>query len=133
MDISADVYDYYHVTATDFTGNEGDASTVENTYAGTGRDDSVPETHALMQNRPNPFKAATSIRFDLPQTARVTLKVYDVSGRMVRTLACGMRAEGRHVLMWNGADDAGAKAGSGVYFLRIQAGDYRATRKMILE
>jgi endonuclease I len=87
----------------------------------------------LHPNAPNPFHATTSIRFDLPQRAPVGLRVYDVAGRLVRTLVDGGTLEaGRHEAAWDGRGDSGRAAGPGLYFCRLQAGPLHGTRRMVL-
>ncbi|MEM8558665.1 MAG: T9SS type A sorting domain-containing protein [Bacteroidota bacterium] len=87
----------------------------------------APLTFALRGNFPNPFSAATTLAFDLPERADVTLVVYDVMGRAVRTLADEPYAAGSHTVEFNASDLAG-----GTYFARITAGDQVATHKMVL-
>jgi len=131
MDVSGDVFDYYHVTATDFAGNEGDASSVVNEYGGVGAEEDLPDFFALKQNRPNPFESSTVISFDLPKPCAVRLEVVDVQGRLVRVLTDEAWPAGRHSVVWTGESDAGKTAGPGVYFLRIQAGGFTARNKML--
>ena len=76
---------------------------------------------------PNPFNPATEIRFTLPQSARVALRVYDIAGRQVAVLADGLHAAGEHRAHFDGAD-----LPSGLYFARLDAGSYRATQKLML-
>ena len=86
----------------------------------------------LHQNAPNPFHPMTTIRFDLPQRARVNLRIYDVAGRLVRTLVDGSALEaGRHETSWNGQGDSGQRVGAGLYFCRLQAGTFSETRRMV--
>jgi endonuclease I len=89
-------------------------------------------TVRLQPNRPNPFSARTSIRFDLPRRERVALRVYDVTGRAVRTLADGEFAAGSHALDWDGRGEGGAPLQAGLYFCRLEAGAAQATRRMVL-
>ena len=91
-----------------------------------------PVAFALGQNFPNPFVRGTSISFSLPAATNVDLHVYDVQGRLVRTLVHGAQPAGRHVVAWDGADDSGRSAASGVYFYRLAAGDRTAQRKLLL-
>ena len=86
----------------------------------------------LFQNQPNPFSPETRIEFDLPQTGPVELKVYAVSGRLVRTLVEGRRAAGSHNVQWDGRDEGGRKVSSGVYFYNLIAPGINECRKMIL-
>ena len=131
LDISEEVYAYYHITATDFAGNEGDASSIGNTYAGLLPDE-MPTAYALMQNRPNPFEATTVIRFDLPEPGIVHIVVYDVSGRLIQSLTDQMWSAGRHSMVWHGTDDLGKAVGPGIYLLRMEAGEFRDTKKMLI-
>lgn len=92
----------------------------------------------LSQNLPNPFAKMTTIYFTLPgvpgriQDARhATLFVYDASGRRIRTLTDWPKSPGLHWVYWRGEDDSGNRAGSGVYFYRLQLGELSATRRMI--
>ena len=88
---------------------------------------------ALYQNVPNPFNPTTSIRYDVPAAGgRVTLRVYDVSGRLVRTLVDGVQPPGDHTATWNGRNDHGNGVATGVYFYRMTAPGFETTRKMIL-
>ncbi|MGH2570609.1 MAG: FlgD immunoglobulin-like domain containing protein, partial [bacterium] len=69
---------------------------------------------------PNPFRAATSIRFSMPQPGVATLSIHDVTGRRVRSLLDGAVAPGYRSLLWDGRDDAGHALASGVYFYRLR-------------
>ena len=86
----------------------------------------------LGQNSPNPFRPSTTIRFALPAQRDVELRVFDVTGRAVKTLAQGAMGPGVHTLQWNGDDDHGSRLSSGVYFYRLTAGTDRAQRKMVI-
>jgi hypothetical protein len=131
-DVSGDVYDYYHVTATDFSGNEGDASSVDNTYADVETEHELPIAFALRGNHPNPFASETRIAFELPEACSVTLEVFDTEGRVVKVLSEREWAGGRHSVVWAGENESGASASPGVYFIRMRAGRFEATRKMML-
>lgn len=93
----------------------------------------IPTEFALGQNYPNPFNPTTTIRYDLPKEAPVTMEVYNVLGVRVRTLLTGETiSAGRHTMMWDGRDDNGNAAPSGVYLYRISASDFHASKKMTL-
>jgi hypothetical protein len=130
MDISEDRHPYYHVTATDFSGNEGDAASVENPYAGVVPTGQLPAAYALGQNRPNPFSLETMVSFDLPHYGRVSLKVFDVKGGLVRTLADGMYPAGRHSVTWAGDDETGSIVAPGIYYMRMDVGDFTDIEKI---
>ena len=86
----------------------------------------------LHQNFPNPFNPSSTITFELPVRAQVTLSVYDANGHLVRELVNGDVAEGSHEIIWDGKTAQGNIAGSGVYFYRLKMGDELLTRKMVL-
>jgi len=93
----------------------------------------VPDKFALHANIPNPFNPTTTINYDVRRGgADVTIAVYDVSGRLVRTLVHEHRAAGHYQEQWNGFDEAGRPVASGVYFYRMSAASFVETRKMIL-
>jgi hypothetical protein len=100
----------------------------------TGDDPPLPRADrtVLRQNRPNPFNPATTIKYGLPSAGHVLLCVYDVAGRLVRTLIDGNRPAGWHEAAWDGLDEAGRPAASGVYFCRLASPRSRHTIKMIL-
>jgi hypothetical protein len=87
---------------------------------------------ALRQNYPNPFNPHTTIRFTVPQRGPVSLRVYDVAGRLVSTLADRSYAAGRHGVVWNGTNSRGESVASGIYFYKIVTGGHTATKKMVL-
>ena len=96
--------------------------------------DEVPgvTTFALVQNYPNPFNPYTFIKYEIPVPCRVRLKIFDVSGRLIRTLVDGHRNEGRYSELWDGRDTGGRSVASGIYFYRIEAGRYSETKRMVL-
>ena len=87
---------------------------------------------SLGQNQPNPFNPATVINFTLPVDGPVALSVYDVTGRLVRTLVRDELAGGVHAVRWDGRGDSGAQISSGMYFYKLEAGGETLTRKMLL-
>ena len=92
-----------------------------------------PAKLVLWANYPNPFNPQTTIAFDLPDQAAVSLRVFDVSGRLVRVLLGGdIVAAGWREAVWNGRDDAGRQVASGTYFYRLEAGENAETRRMAL-
>ncbi len=99
---------------------------------GFSGDNAIPLVFELEQNYPNPFNPGTTIRFSLPKTGSVRLQIFSLLGTPIRTLVSGALEAGRHAFTWNGLDDRGAPAASGVYFYRLEAEGLSATRKMIL-
>ncbi len=88
---------------------------------------SIPKIFALHQNYPNPFNASTTIKYELPQQSQVTIEIYDILGRKVSTLVDRQQPAGYHQAIWRADDFA-----SGMYFYKLQAGEYSETRKMLL-
>ena len=92
----------------------------------------IPKTFALRQNFPNPFNPETVIRYQLPAAAEAELAIYDLQGRRIRTLVSGRHNEGFYEAAWDGRDQRGAAAPSGLYLYRLRAGEQAQTRKMLL-
>jgi len=97
---------------------------------------SLPKSFALGQNFPNPFNPSTTIAFDIPENREegvdVQLNIYNIRGQLVRSLVNEVKTPGHYSVQWNGMNEKGDVVSSGVYFYRIKAGDYTATRKMVL-
>jgi len=87
----------------------------------------IPKEFGIDQNYPNPFNPATNIRYAVPQTSHVTIRVYNVTGQLVATLVNETRDAGYHNVVFDGTQLA-----SGVYIYRMQAGDFTHTRKLML-
>ena len=97
----------------------------------------VPEENALLANYPNPFNPETWIPYQLSNPAEVTLHIYSVNGTLVRTLALGHQPAGIYhsrvrAVYWDGKNEAGESVASGIYFYTFSAGDFTATRKMLI-
>ena len=97
----------------------------------------TPERTALLTNYPNPFNPETWIPYQLSEPAEVTLRIYAVSGALVRTLNLGHQPVGIYhqrsrAAYWNGKNELGESVASGVYFYTLTAGDFTATRKMLI-
>jgi hypothetical protein len=86
----------------------------------------LPQRFSLAQNQPNPFRADTEIRYALPHDTRVRLDVFDITGRRIQTLVDGVEPAGFKTVRWDTR-----RVGSGVYFYRLQAGEFEETRKMV--
>ena len=122
---------HYKVTALDYAGNESDAASPGSVTA-VG-DPSLPRAYGLHPNVPNPFNPSTTIRYDVPAGGgAVTFRVYDVQGKLVRTLVDGMQTGGRKSVTWDGRNDRGRSVSSGVYFYRLQSPGFAKTLKMTL-
>jgi len=87
----------------------------------------IPEGFILMQNYPNPFNSTSVIKYSIPQSSQVSLNIINVLGSEIETLINEEKPVGTYELEWNAAS-----LPSGVYFYRLQAGDFVQTRKMIL-
>ena len=92
----------------------------------------IPQTYQLFQNYPNPFNPETQIKYDLPVSGNVTLSVYNVLGQRVRIVADGFQEAGHKSVIWDGKDNQGREAASGIYFYKIKAENYQKTKKMVL-
>jgi hypothetical protein len=119
---------YYKVTSLDHAGNESEAAS-PSTVTG---DTPSAQVSFLDQNYPNPFNPSTMIRFGLSEAAHVSLRIYDLAGRLVRVLVDEHRAASAYSETWDGLDMDGSRVSSGVYFYRLVAGDFVQTRKMVL-
>jgi hypothetical protein len=94
--------------------------------------ETLPTDFTLQQNYPNPFNPETRIEFSLPNAGEISLVVYDVLGRSVRTLASGSYPAGNHAVRWDSRDNSGQTVASGVYFYRLESSGKATTRKMML-
>jgi subtilisin family serine protease len=105
-----------------------------NVYQPTPNEDpAVPQlVTELKGNYPNPFNPETTIRFNLSENSLVNLVIYNNRGQIVRNLVSDAREAGSHSVIWNGTDNTGRSVSSGVYYYRMQAGNYTETRKMVL-
>ncbi len=123
--------DYFMFTGVDFgditgVGDEGGGAPI------------IPTAFALNQNYPNPFNPSTTISFNVPGAAGkaggapVSLNVYDIRGRRVKSLIDSALEPGSHRVTWNGNDDSGAKVSSGVYLYTLEIAERACTRKMLI-
>jgi hypothetical protein len=92
----------------------------------------LPKEFSLGDNYPNPFNPSTMISYALPQKAKVTLEIYDVSGRLVQTLVNQEKEAGRYTAQWDGRNAAGTQVASGLYVYRINAGSFVEAKTMLL-
>ncbi|MBD3334768.1 MAG: hypothetical protein GF355_04575 [Candidatus Eisenbacteria bacterium] len=95
-------------------------------------EDLLPARFALARIAPNPFSPSATIRYDVPaRGGAVRIDIYNVAGRRIKTLVDRESVPGRHVLVWDGATDAGRRVGAGVYFVAMSAPGYRQTERLI--
>ncbi len=113
-------------------GNLNILRALENPMTGIARNEAAAEEFALLPNYPNPFNPETTIRYELPGRTEVTITVYDILGREVRTLVDGWQNAGENMVIWDGLNYQGQQASSGVYIYTIQAGSFMKSRKMTL-
>ena len=81
---------------------------------------------------PNPFRDETDLRYVLPERARVEIRVFAVNGTLVRTVLNGEQPAGEYLTRWDGTDDSGREVASGVYFIELEAGGVRQSRRAVL-
>ena len=122
----------YKVAAVDVHGNESEYALLCSDNI-TGEETPVtPLATYLEQNFPNPFNPSTRIAFGINEPGRVSLRIYDAAGRLVRTLINEEREAGVYSEAWNGRDNVGSAVASGIYFYNLTAGSFKETKKMVL-
>jgi hypothetical protein len=94
--------------------------------------DKLPDKILLHSNFPNPFNPVTSLRYDLPEDGLVNIAIYDMMGRLVKTLVNSSQTAGYKSIRWNATNDRNESVSAGLYLYTIQAGKFRQTRKMVL-
>jgi len=95
-------------------------------------DPAILDKFILHQNYPNPFNPTTQISYALPKAEKVEIVVYNMYGQRVRTLLSEFQGPGYHTIVWDGTGNSGERVSSGVYYYKVTAGKYSATRKMTL-
>jgi flagellar hook assembly protein FlgD len=91
----------------------------------------TPDVTRLVSAYPNPFTSATRVAFELADRTAVTIGIYDIRGRRVRTLADGVMNGSRHDLIWRGENEAGERLAAGIYFCQMKAGDVVQVQKVV--
>ena len=92
----------------------------------------IPNKYALHQNYPNPFNPITKINYNLPNTVKVKVDIYDIRGRKVKSLLNQLQDPGFKSIQWDALNDLGERVSSGMYFYRIETSEFKQTKKMIL-
>jgi len=92
----------------------------------------ITDTYVLLNSYPNPFTTETAIHYQLSCPNAVTIGIYDVSGQLVQTLVNGHRGAGNYSVRWDGRSQDGSRVSNGIYFCRMQAGDYTSATKILL-
>jgi hypothetical protein len=94
--------------------------------------DNFPREFVLYSNYPNPFNPTTTLQYDLPEDAHVSIMIFDLMGREIRTLINKQQSAGIKSIMWDGTNDLGQPLSAGMYLYRISAGDFHSVKKMVL-
>jgi len=92
----------------------------------------LPRIFALAQSYPNPSTGSMAIHYQMPKESEIALKVYNISGQLVKTFVNETQKAGYYQVTWDGRDELGHSVRSGVYFYRMEAGDFRAVRKLVI-
>ena len=128
---SVDVTDGLHILRRDY--HNALPITVNYSLVELSTEESImPKEFALHQNYPNPFNPTTFLRFDLPQDGLVNITIYDMMGRIVKTLVNGSQTAGFKSIKWNATNDRNEPVSAGLYLYTIQTGEFRQTKKMVL-
>ena len=123
---------YYRLAAVDNAGNMSEYSSVVDIAVLSIDLDLIPDVYALHQNYPNPFNPVTTLRYDLPEDAMVSITIYDVMGRKVKSLVKATQAAGYRSVRWDATNSFGESVSAGMYIYMIQAGQFTKTKKMVL-
>ena len=99
---------------------------------GVEEQDTVSHIRFYVHNYPNPTGYGTWIEYGIPKETSLSFKVYDLAGRSVRTLIAGNQKPGIYRVYWDGTDDSGKSVSAGIYFYHMDAGDFKATRKLTI-
>ena len=124
---------FYRIRTFDYSGNASDYSDIISAIVlSTDPLSLIPDIFALHQNYPNPFNPTTSISYDLPANEFVSINVFDLVGREVKTLVNKNQVAGFRSVQWNATNNLGQPVSAGMYIYTIQAGEFRQTKKMVL-
>jgi hypothetical protein len=125
---------YYRLSSIDSSGYVSDFTEIVSIEINLNVVDGAmtPEVYALHQNYPNPFNPTTKISYDLPEASVVSLSIYNIMGREIRTMINSEQTAGFKNIQWNATDNLGKSVPAGMYIYTIQAGEFRQTRKMVL-
>lgn len=122
---------YYRVYAIDNNGNSSDYSVIVSTDMLNIVDELLPVSYSLYQNYPNPFNPITTISYDLPIDSDINLIIYDINGRIVKSLYNGYQPAGSRSIIWDATNNLGDPVSSGMYLYSIQSKGFNKTRKML--
>ena len=132
----ADIGKRYDIDATFSNKNEsefaGGPISVAKLHTLGERENATPNRFVLKQNYPNPFNPETTISYQLATASKINLTIYNMEGKVVRRIESGTRDAGSYKIKWNGLDEKNQQVSSGVYFYRLDAGEFSDMKKMIL-
>jgi hypothetical protein len=123
---------YYRIAAVDHAGNISDYSDVVDFTVLAIDLDLIPDVYALHQNYPNPFNPTTQVKYDLPEDAMVSITIYDIMGRSIKSLVNTTQSAGYRSIQWDATNNLGEPVSAGMYIYMIQAGGFRQNKKMVL-
>ncbi len=123
---------WYKLESVSYDGSRVEHGPISVTFGLMTQSVELPDRFELGQNYPNPFNPTTELRYQVPEATDVQIVVLDATGRLVKTLVSGKITAGQHTARWDGRDENGRVMGSGVYFVKMVAGDYVQIRKMVL-
>ena len=129
--ISSEVHSY-RVAAVDHAGNQSEFSEVVEVAVLAIDNQVTPDVFALHQNYPNPFNPTTQIKYDLAEDVLVSINIYDVMGKSIKSLINVKQSAGYHSFRWDATNNSGEAMSAGMYFYTIQAGSHISTKKMVL-
>jgi hypothetical protein len=95
-------------------------------------DETSPVSYYLYNAYPNPFNPTTQIKYDLPEDALVSITIYDIMGRSIKSLVNSNQSAGYRSIQWNATNNLGEPVSAGMYIYMIQAGEFRKVKKMVL-
>ena len=131
IDIAQESGDKYSWST--YRGNHHRDGYFDITLASTSFDGTIiPTKYVLDNNYPNPFNPITRFTYSLPKDSRVKVTIHDINGRIVKTLIDDRQAAGKRSVTWNAKNDKGLPVATGLYFYRMESGDFQSTKKMIL-
>ncbi|MBN1465245.1 ExeM/NucH family extracellular endonuclease [candidate division KSB1 bacterium] len=132
FDLAGSLSSFYRLESVTLDGQVKSYGPVSVTIAEQVGEDSLPNDFALYVTHPNPFNPFTTIQYDVANPGHVEILLYDVRGRLVRTLLNANRNAGSFEIQWDGQDDAGHTAAAGLYFCRMRTGDFVGVQRMLL-
>ena len=125
QDVKAGNIYYYKLADVDFNGNTAFHGPISVTV------EAVPSKYSLAQSYPNPFNPETAINFSIKQAGKVSLKIYNLQGQLIRSLVDADKLAGSYSVIWNGTNDQGVRVSSGTYLYTLKVNGFEATKKLV--